>query len=171
MSDSDSIPDVYDPYGELNPNYDDLYYDPDSESFYVPNQESPVEVPDNILQSINGYLENDPTDESKMAVKTLRSELERLMEDKLPQEADEALPKQIFTLKEAGIIYFHDSSFAGPTLRSFQGVTKNVELRGFAIIKACDVSRIRSRVANHNRVTTMLYVPPEILEGIGAFFE
>lgn len=171
MSDSDSIPDVYDPYGELNPNYDDLYYDPDSQSFYAGDNETPLEIPDSVVQSISGCLENDPTDSSKRAAQTLRSELERLMEEKLPQEADEALPKQIFSMKEAGIIYFNDSSFAGPTLRSLQGVTKNVELRGFAIIKASDVSRIRSRVANHNRVTTLLYVPPEVLEGIGAFFE
>lgn len=169
--DEDLIPDVFDPFGETNPSYDDLYYDPDSQSFLLPNSEQPVEIPDTIVQPIMRILEDDPNDEQKVATTTLKAELERLMEEKLPQEADQTLPKQIFQMKEAGIIFFNDSIFAGPTLRSLQGVTKNIELRGYCIIKASDVARIRSRISNHSKITPCLYVPEQILEGVGAFFE
>ena len=171
MSDDDFIPDVYDPFGETNPSYDELYYDGDSQSFLLPNQEQPVEIPDTILEPILHILEDDPQDEQKRATTTLKAELERLMEEKLPQEADQTLPKQIFQMKEAGIIFFDDSTFAGPTLRSLQGVTKNAQLGGFIILKASDCARIRSRISNHSKVTACLYVPTQILEGVGAFFE
>lgn len=171
MSDDDFIPDLFDPYGETNPSYDELYFDADSQSFLLPDQEQPVEIPDTVLQPILRILEDDPIDERKVATTTLKAELERLMEEKIPQEADQTLPKKIFELKEGGIIYFNDSVFAGPTLRSLQGVTKNSQLDGYCIIKACDAARIRSRISNHSKVTHCLYVPCQVLEGIGAFFE
>lgn len=171
MSDDDFIPDVYDPFGETLPTYNDLYYDADSQSFLLPNHDEPIEIPDNILQPILSILEDDPQDDQKRATTTLRAELERLMEEKLPQEADQTLPKQIFQMKEAGIIFFDDSTFAGPTLRSLQGVKKNSQLGGYIILKASDCARIRSRISNHSKVTSCVYVPSQILEGVGAFFE
>lgn len=153
----DPIAEFFDPFDEMTPDFSTGKYNDETKKFEVQDKEIPLneeqqQIAESALQ--NGV---DPTP-------TLRGILEQMIAESKPQTLEEALPAQIFKINEDQTIFFTDSAFAGPTLRSFQGCAQNKQLKGFIVLPASFVSRLRSRKSNHNTLTPLLYVPQNVLD-------
>lgn len=157
----ESFPEIFDPYGETQPDYQSGYYDADSNTFVCGDRQ--IDIPENLQRATDQMLSQnqDPTP-------TLRQALEQLMQENQPEEADDCLPETMFEILDDNVIKFKDAVFAGPTLRSLQKC-KQKDIKGWIIMPASFSARIRSRRANHNVITPALYLPEEALD-LSAYF-
>lgn len=149
--DDDDYPDNFDPLMETTPDIPSGKYDVEKESFVTKGRE--IEVPEDMKATVASMVEQnqDPTP-------TLKQALEELIAKDAPQTIDDAFPQTIFDEQEDGVVFFPDSCFAAPYLRSKQKCLQK-NLKGYIIMPASFSTRIRSRKSNHARVTPCMYYP------------
>lgn len=159
----DKVPEVFDPYGELLPDFENCYYENESDTFFVDG--NPFPLTDNISMQKDNLVRQglDPTN---YIVENLKKD----QEEKAPQSADEVLPERMFTVLEDGRIFFDDASFIGPTMRSIQNC-KQKDLKGWMLLPVASSCRIRSRLSNHGTMTKVLFIPDEaVTDDVRALF-
>ena len=155
-------PSIFDPFGDYCPDFSNYEYDIDSQQIldgqgHVYNS--------SIIPTLQAIV-----DQGEDPQPSLKQLLEAEFENSKPAPQDPTDIMPTYTHKKLGdYIYFPDCSFAGPHLRSEQEC-KTKELGGYLILPAKYCTRIRSRQANHNVPTPVLYVP-QICAEIDEIFE
>lgn len=153
--DDDDFPDNFDPMLECAPDLSRGNYDVDKEVFVTGNRE--IQVPEELKRQANQMVENEQDPNP-----TLKQALEELIQRDIPQTIDDAFPQTIFTELEDQMVFFPDACFCAPYLRSKQKC-KQKDLKGYIVIPASFSTRLRSRKANHAKLTPCMYYPQHAL--------
>lgn len=155
----------FDPFGDWTPDFSNYQYNPEDQLIYSPTGEV-YDSPQATIQAQAIHAQgSDPQP-------TLQQLLEAEFNANKPDVSDPADLMPEFTHERTEThIFFNDSSFSGPILRSdFQCKTK--DLQGYLILPARFVTRIRTRGSNHDIPTPLVWVPSEsVNDDIRARFE
>lgn len=147
----DYVPSVFDPLGWETPEYEQWTYDEDMQQIIDANAQ-PVELSPYEENLAEPLIANGISPLSKII--DFRKQEE---EQHAPEDPVDLMPEQPFVQTQDGIL-FHDSSFAGPVLRSLQN-TNQKGLTGWLILPATSVCRIRTKKGSHGLTTKVLWVP------------
>lgn len=155
----------FDPFGDWTPDFSNFQYNPEDQQIYSPNGEI-YNSPQATIQAQAIHAQGaDPQP-------TLQQLLEAEFNANKPDVSDPADLMPEFPYERCdGFIFFNDSSFAGPILRSEQEA-RTKDLAGYLILPACYITRIRTRLSNHDIPTPVVFVQPDIIpDTIRAKFE
>lgn len=147
----DYIPTIFDPLGQEANEYESWQYDPELQTIIDENAQ-PVELSPKEINAAQPYIEKGLS--PLPAVINIRKQID---EENMPIDSLDFMPEKAFKMLDDGI-FFYDSSFAGPVLRSIQN-TNQKGLQGWLILPATSVARIRTRKGSHGCVTQVLWVP------------
>lgn len=153
--DDDDYPAMFDPFLECAPDLSRGRYDVENQVFVAGSRQ--IELPEELKSQANQMVENDQDPNP-----TLKQALEELVQKDAPQTIDDAFPKHIFQELDDQIVFFPDACFAAPYLRSKQKCMQK-DLKGYIVIPASFSTRLRSRKANHAKLTPCMYYPQHAL--------
>ena len=161
---------IDDPLTDFNPSEyvnSPLYYDPSSQEwgYYDDGGELQGPLPLPPLDEVQTQLFNEQPPEQQQ--QTLKSALEAAISQReediiAHQEQVEALPVAMYTPYPGGVKLFKDVSFARSVLMSDQGLTQRSQykdLKGYIILPARMLPRIRSGDGHHVQSTPLLAIP------------
>ena len=152
----EDFPIVFDPFSEYTPDFSEFTIDYNSQSILDDHGE--VYNSQVATQQVQSLIQQDIDPQP-----TLKQLLEAAFqaEKQPPSDPTDLMPEQVFQ-KHENFIHFHDSSFAGPYLRS-EFNCKNKDLPGYIILPAPLIPRIRSRGSNHQLPTPIIWVSSETI--------
>ena len=147
----DYIPGVFDPLGYDIPDYDAWQYDEELQSIIDENAQ-PIELSPQEISAATPLVE-----QGLSPLNTVINLRKQADEENAPSDPLDLMPEKAFKMVDDGI-FFYDSSFAGPVLRSMQN-TNQKGLQGWLILPASSVARIRTRKGNHGAITQVFWTP------------
>lgn len=160
----DSWPSYFDPFDEIiespfyyNPSYNDYgFFNSDNEWVSSPLGE------DVIAQTLDAMIQQTPDPPEEQVNAQLQAQLQQQHQNTGPEDRSDILPNVIFKHVSDGCIFFPDLAFARSTISSLQSVSKSKDLKGYFLIPARFISRIRSGPGCHNKQTSGLFLSPEL---------
>lgn len=147
----DYIPSIFDPLGQEMPQYENWSYDEELQAIIDENSQ-PIELSPKEEITIQNFV-----NQGMSPLNVIINSRKEKDEENIPTDAIDFMPEKAFKMLDDGI-FFYDSSFAGPVLRSLQN-TNQKGLKGWLILPATSVARIRTRKGSHGCVTQVLWVP------------
>lgn len=158
----DEIPDIFDPFEESKTDYSKIQLNDDN-TCVVDEAGNPVPLSPQQEQFLISNMEN-----SAVALMQIGNELEE--QQAHPDDPSKIFPPQIFQMLDNGFVYFNDSAFVAPTIRSLQNKKTTSQCKGYILCPVQASTRIRSSKAAHSKPVPVLFCPAEGIPQLDAPF-